>query len=51
MPCPKCGNRLEAITHEPALKILKNRCWHVCTSETCRYSVDAEKFKKTLWSV
>lgn len=50
IPCPKCGGKLQAITHEGVvIKLLKTRCWHICTE--CDYEQDTEKFKNNLCTV
>jgi len=47
--CPKCFSKLVAVAYDPALKILKEHGWHICTQ--CDFQRNTDEFKKALFTV
>ncbi|MEM2160228.1 MAG: hypothetical protein QXN55_04665 [Candidatus Nitrosotenuis sp.] len=49
LSCPKCYGKLVAVRYSVSLRVLKDRCWHICRS--CGFERDVEEFKQKLFSV
>ncbi|HXG13939.1 MAG TPA: hypothetical protein VNK25_02285 [Candidatus Nitrosotenuis sp.] len=47
--CPKCYGKLVAVKYVVSLRVLKERCWHICKS--CGFERDVEDFKRNLFSI
>ena len=49
LSCASCMGKMNALNYDAPLKILKERCWLVCTE--CDYEIQAEDFKRNLLTI
>jgi len=49
VPCPNCGGKMEIITYDTTLRILKDRQWHSC--KDCSFEQSVDDFKNELITI